>query len=89
LTEIRERVLAPVLRLNARAVDAHPLATVPRRILAVKVHGLGDSVMVRSILEHFRRRHGEVEIGVMAGAANRDVLTVGSSFTFISTSSGP
>ncbi len=80
LTEICERVLAPVLRLKARAVDARPLATVPRRILAVKVHGLGDSVMVRSILEHFHRRHGEAEIGVMAGAANWDVLTVGSSF---------
>ena len=80
LTEICERVLAPVLRLKARAVDARPLATVPRRILAVKVHGLGDSVMVRSILKHFHRRHGEVEIGVMAGAANRDVLTTGSEY---------
>jgi ADP-heptose:LPS heptosyltransferase len=80
LTEICERVLAPVLRLKARAGDARPLATVPRRILAVKVHGLGDSVMVRSILEHVRRRHSEVVIGVMAGAANRDVLTAGSSF---------
>ena len=57
-----------------------PLSTVPRRILAVKVHGLGDSVMVRSLLEHFRRRHPDVEIGVLAGPANRDVLTTGADY---------
>ena len=36
--------------------------------------------MVRSILEHFRRRHPDVDIGVLAGPANRDVLTTGSNY---------
>ena len=46
----------------------------------MKVHGLGDSVMVRSLLEHFHRRHPDVEIGVLAGPANRDVLTAGADY---------
>jgi ADP-heptose:LPS heptosyltransferase len=80
LTAMCERALLRVLSPNSRAANALPLSTVPRRILAVKVHGLGDSVMVRSILEHFRHRHPTVEIGVLAGPANRDVLTIGSNF---------
>jgi lipopolysaccharide heptosyltransferase II len=79
LTTMCERALPRVLR-HSRADNAQPLSTVPRRILAVKVHGLGDSVMVRSILEHFRRRHPGVEIGILAGPANRDVLTTGSEY---------
>jgi lipopolysaccharide heptosyltransferase II len=73
-----ERALLRVLHRSSRAANALPLSTVPRRILAVKVHGLGDSVMVRSTLEHFQRRHPDAEIGVLAGPANRDVLTTGS-----------
>jgi ADP-heptose:LPS heptosyltransferase len=80
LTAMCERALLRVLRRNSRAANAPPLSTVPHRILAVKVHGLGDSVMVRSILEHFRRRHPDVDIGVLAGPANRDVLTTGSEY---------
>jgi len=75
-----ERALLRILRRKSLAASAGPLPAVPRRLLAVKVHGLGDSVMVRSILNHFHRRHPEVEIGVLAGAPNRDVLTIGSSF---------
>lgn len=80
LTAMCARVLLRVLGGSARAANALPLSTVPRRLLAVKVHGLGDSVMVRSILEHFRRRHPQVDIGVLAGPANRDVLTTGSNY---------
>jgi len=80
LTALYERALLRVLRRNPSPASVHPLNSVPRRILAVKVHGLGDSVMVRAILNHFLRRHPEVEIGVLAGAANRDVLTIGSGF---------
>jgi heptosyltransferase-2 len=69
-----------VLRPDSHAANAIPLSTVPRRVLVVKVHGLGDSVMVRSLLEHFRRRHPNVDIGVLAGPANRDVLTTGSEY---------
>jgi lipopolysaccharide heptosyltransferase II len=80
LTAMCERTLLRILRHNSCAANALPLSTAPRRILAVKAHGLGDSVMVRSILEHFRRRHPDVKIGVLAGPANRDVLTTGSNF---------
>jgi ADP-heptose:LPS heptosyltransferase len=80
LTAMCERALLRVLRRRSRAENAPPLSTVPRRILAVKVHGLGDSVMVRSLLEHFHYRHPDVDIGVLAGPANRDVLTAGSNY---------
>jgi ADP-heptose:LPS heptosyltransferase len=80
LTATCERALLRFLRSDSRVVNVVPLSTVPRRILVVKVHGLGDSVMVRSILEHFRRRHPDVDIGILAGPANRDVLTTGSNF---------
>jgi ADP-heptose:LPS heptosyltransferase len=80
LTAICERALRRVLKHHRFPENVSPLSTVPRRILAVKVHGLGDSVMVRSLLEHFRCRHPTVDIGVLAGSANSDVLTTGSSF---------
>lgn len=80
LTAICERMLLFLLRTGSCAVSADPVLAVPRRLLAVKVHGLGDSVMVRSLLDHFHRRHPEAEIGVLAGSASRDVLTAGSSF---------
>ena len=80
LTALCERLL--LLTLGRKPLDgvAVPLSDLPRRILAVKVHGLGDSVMVRSLLEHLSRRHPDLEIGVLAGAANREVLTASSSF---------
>ena len=53
---------------------------VPRRLLVVKVHGMGDSVLIRSLVEHFRRRDPPCKIGVLAGPATRDVLTMGSNF---------
>lgn len=54
LTAMCERALLRALRRNSRPDNALPLSTVPRRILAVKLCGLGDSVIVRSILEHLR-----------------------------------
>lgn len=80
LTTLCERTLARVLCANASATTVAPLPAVPRRILAVKVHGLGDSVMVRSILDHFHRLHPDVHLGVLAGSANRDVLMLGADF---------
>jgi ADP-heptose:LPS heptosyltransferase len=54
-----------------------PLARLPQSILMVKVHGMGDAVMVRSLIEHFQRRHPEVRLGLLAGQGNRDVLSGG------------
>jgi ADP-heptose:LPS heptosyltransferase len=49
-------------------------------VLVVKVHGMGDAVLVRSAIEHLRRRDPSLEIGVLAGEATQEVLTVGSNF---------
>ena len=52
----------------------------PRRLLIVKVNGMGDAVMIRSIIEHLRRRQPEIEIGVLVGRATSEVMTVGADF---------
>jgi heptosyltransferase II len=52
----------------------------PRRLLIVKVNGMGDAVMIRSIIEHLRRRRPEIEIGVLVGRATSEVMTVGADF---------
>ena len=80
LTRLSECVLLRIVRRDRLTAEAIQLPSVPRRLLVVKVHGLGDSVMVRSLLEHFHRRHPNAEIGVLAGSGNRDVLTTGSNF---------
>lgn len=49
-------------------------------MLVVKVHGMGDAVLVRSAIEHLRRRNSSLDIGVMAGEATQEVLTVGGNF---------
>jgi heptosyltransferase II len=75
--------LESVLRLwsGGAARDAsEPLASIPRRLLVVKVHGMGDSVLIRLIIEGLRKRHPEMEIGVLAGPATREVLTMGTDF---------
>jgi ADP-heptose:LPS heptosyltransferase len=41
---------------------------------------MGDAVMVRSILEHLRRRHPQLQIGVMASPVTREVLSLNSDF---------
>jgi heptosyltransferase-2 len=54
---------------------------VPRRILAVKVHGLGDAVMIRMLLERLKSRHPGLQIGVLAGPSTREVMTLGGEFS--------
>lgn len=56
---------------------AQPLASVPRRLLIVKVHGLGDSVLIRMIIEKLRERSPDMDIGILAGPSTRDILTMG------------
>lgn len=57
-----------------------PLAEVPRRLLIVKVHGMGDSVLIRLIIEQLRRRNPQMDIGVLSGPATREILTLGTGF---------
>ena len=56
------------------------MSSVPARLLVVKVHGMGDAVLVRAAIEHLRDRNSSLSIGVLAGDATREVLTLGSGF---------
>jgi heptosyltransferase-2 len=76
LTATAERLLR-VIGTNAGPVAPDPLASIPKRVLIVKVHGMGDSVLIRLIIEQLRRRHPAMEIGVLAGPATREILTIG------------
>jgi heptosyltransferase II len=70
--------LSSYLLGNSRAVDyAKPLGLFPRRLLIVKVHGMGDSVLVRAVIELLARTYPEVEIGVLTGSATRELMTAG------------
>src|SRR5260370_26058278 len=60
--------------------EALPLLPAPRRILAVKVHGMGDSIMIRSALEHVQLRHSNVDIGLLVRPATREVMSLCSHF---------
>jgi heptosyltransferase-2 len=56
------------------------LATIPRRLLVVKVHGMGDSVLIRVIIERLRQRFPQMRIGVVVGPATREIMTLNSDF---------
>ncbi len=68
-----------VVRGPSRSVV--PLSQIPRRLLVVKVHGMGDSVLVRSILEQFKSRCPEMHIGVLAGVGTVEIMTLNSDFS--------
>lgn len=76
-------LMAGVLRLltsaSGRKVNSEVKAArhFPRKLLVVKVHGMGDSVLIRAIMELLKRVHPEVEIGVMVGSATRELMTSG------------
>jgi ADP-heptose:LPS heptosyltransferase len=76
-----DRVLRSLLSGSSLLSEPNALVTVPQRILAVKVHGMGDAVMVRSIIGHLFRRHSNLEIGVLVGPATREVMSLGTTFT--------
>jgi heptosyltransferase-2 len=79
LTAGLERVLR-VLPACAALRATTPLESIPRRLLVVKVHGMGDGVLIRLIMEQLRKRHATMQIGVLAGAATREILTLGTDF---------
>jgi heptosyltransferase-2 len=60
--------------------STQPLSRAPRRLLVVKVHGMGDAVLVRSVIEHLCRTNPRLEVGVLGGDATWEVLTLGSEF---------
>ena len=80
LTALCERILLHAVRGPRTAAPLQLPVCLPRRLLAVKVHGMGDSVMVRSLLEHLHRRHPELEIGVLVGPGTGEIIGMGSQF---------
>jgi ADP-heptose:LPS heptosyltransferase len=60
--------------------DSAPLGQIPRHLLVVKVHGMGDSVLIRSILEKLRARNSAMRIGILAGPGTVDILSQGADF---------
>lgn len=79
LTATCERMLLRMLSSVSETVTS-PLPVIPGRLLVVKVFGMGDSILIRSIIGMLRERHPEMEIGVLVGPATREVMTVGESF---------
>jgi heptosyltransferase-2 len=79
LTATCERLLLRMLSSRSEAVTG-PLPTIPRRLLVVKVFGMGDSILIRSITEALRERHPNMQIGVLVGPATREVMTGGTLF---------
>jgi len=58
------------------------LLGVPERLLVVKVHGMGDSVLIRMIVQQLSELHPEMRIGVLGGSATREVMSLGSNWRF-------
>ena len=79
MTQACERMLSH-LPWSGRTLAAQPRPWGPASLLVVKVHGLGDAVLVRAAIEHLRDRNPTLRIGVLAGDATREVLTLGSGF---------
>jgi len=65
---------------SARETITGPLPAIPRRLLIVKVFGMGDSILIRSIIERLRERHPDMQIGVLVGPTTREIMTANASF---------
>lgn len=75
-----------ILKTANRAIE-HSLRVLPqsaapsgapappaRKVLMVKLVGMGDAVIMRSIIEHLRRERPDLAVGVLAGPSTRAVL---------------
>jgi ADP-heptose:LPS heptosyltransferase len=80
LTQACEWLVGSLSR-SAREPLNTPLPAVPHRLLVVKVFGMGDSVLVRSLVEHLAARNPKMEVGVLVGPATRELMTLGAGFT--------
>lgn len=57
-----------------------PLSGPNRRVLLVKLVGMGDAVLVQSLAEHLQRVRPDLDIGVLTGPATREALGSNSKF---------
>jgi ADP-heptose:LPS heptosyltransferase len=79
LTAACDRLLGHITTIGSSGAAA-PLSQVPRRLLVVKVHGMGDSVLVRAILQQLQSRFPDMDIGVLVGAGTAEIMTLDSNF---------
>ena len=79
LTQTSESLLG-FLTSGSREPLSTALAAVPTRLLVVKVFGMGDGVLVRSLIEHLAVRNPTIEIGVLVGPATRELMSLGARF---------
>jgi lipopolysaccharide heptosyltransferase II len=79
LTATCERLLRCTLSSNTETAS-DPLPTIPRRLLVVKVFGMGDSILVRSLVDKLHESHRDMQIGVLVGPATREIMTNRASF---------
>ena len=79
LTATCERLLRCTLPSSTDTASG-PLPTIPRRLLVVKVFGMGDSILVRSLLDKLLERHRDMQIGVLVGPTTREIMTNRASF---------
>ena len=80
LTQACEWLAGSLSRTSSKPLST-PLPAIPQRLLVVKVFGMGDSVLVRSLIEHLAARNPKMEIGVLVGPATRELMTLGARFS--------
>ena len=79
MTELCERIVGRWLKASREPLGT-PLHTAPGRLLVVKVFGMGDSVLIRSLIDHLVARNPALDVGVLVGTATRELLTLGTNF---------
>jgi ADP-heptose:LPS heptosyltransferase len=72
-----ERTLERAAKLMPSPAN-RPITSPPARVLAVKFGGLGDGVIVRSILEQLHALHPQVRIDVLVDPKSREVMSCAS-----------
>jgi heptosyltransferase-3 len=80
LSKTRDAVVTRLVKYSLARHAAQSPPPLPHKLLAVKVHGMGDSIMVRSILEHLCHFRNDLKLGVLVGPSTREVMTLGSEF---------
>lgn len=76
--KLLERMLTLCIRAPSQKLATRPLPK-PRKLLVMKLSGLGDAVMVRSLIEHMREQDPALQIGVLGGPSTIEMLTWGHS----------
>jgi ADP-heptose:LPS heptosyltransferase len=84
LMTLRHRALEMLLRSAMRggpvSLSQEPLSPPPRKLLVVKVSGLGDGLLVRSVIGHWQQVSPGMELGVLVCPPTREALSSNSNF---------